>query len=162
MRPGWLEIFSAAYSRTFRVIKTVLKSGFPWYDEESSLLQFIVSLSVAAKNCEVMTDVGYRLTEQEEASLDGNANNGKIRVKNDKKLQRGSLVCNAPVLVFLIVLLVLTCLALAIILAIEKMHQTETYARIMQDNSTSSKTNGNKTPMLPCSSAPCILAASSK
>lgn len=107
-----------------------------------------------------MTDVGYRLTKQEETSLEGNANNGKIRVKNDNKLHRGPLVSNATVLVFFIVLLVLTCLALAISLALEKIHQSKTCARIMKDNSTSSKTSDNKTPMMTCSSGPCILAAS--
>ena len=98
-----------------------------------------------------MNDSRYRLAKQEEMHLDGNANNAEVRIMGGKRSKRQLLTRNTSVLVFLIVLLALTCIALVAFLAIEKMENTRTC----------SNSSGNAA-QLSCTSAQCISAASSK
>lgn len=105
-----------------------------------------------------MTDSRYRLTKQEEIHLDGNANNAEVQImRSDKQLQRRKR-CNTSVLVFVIILLALTCIALVALLAIEKMHKNDVTRSSAYE--TYPNTSGNAT--LPCASVQCVLASSSK
>jgi len=92
-----------------------------------------------------MTDSRYRLTKQEETHLD--VNNAEVQIMPSVKPMRKK-NCNTSVLAFLIVVLVLACIALIALLAIEKMRK----------NDPDTSENGT----LPCTSAQCVLASSSK
>lgn len=107
-----------------------------------------------------MSDSRYRLAKQEEMNLDGNANKAEVRIMRGKRSQR-QLGCNTSLLVFLIILLALSCIALVALLAIEKMRSNDTTANLVYDNSTSSNTSGNAMQP-PCTTTQCVLAASSK
>lgn len=94
-----------------------------------------------------MADSRYRLTKQEETHLDGTVNNAEVQIMpSAKRIQKKN--CNTSVLAFLIILLALACIALIALLAIEKMHR----------NDPNTSENGT----LPCTSAQCVLASSSK
>ena len=94
-----------------------------------------------------MTDSRYRLTKQEETHLDGTVNNTEVQIMpSGKRVRKKN--CNTSVLAFLIVILVLACIALIALLAIEKMRK----------NDPDTSENGT----LPCTSAQCVLASSSK
>ena len=93
-----------------------------------------------------MTDSRYRLTKQEEMHLDGTVDNAEVQIMpSAKRMQKKN--CNTSVLAFLIILLVLACIALIALLAIE-----------MRKNDPNTSENGT----LPCTSAQCVLASSSK
>lgn len=95
-----------------------------------------------------MTDSRFRLTKQEETHLDGTTvNNAEVQITPSGKRMRKK-NCNTAVLAFLIVILVLACIVLIALLAIEKMRK----------NNSDSSENGT----LPCTSAQCVLASSSK
>ena len=95
-----------------------------------------------------MTDSRYRLTKQEETHLDGsNVNNAEVHVMSSGKRMRKK-NCNTSVLAFLTVILLLACVVLIALLTIEKMRK----------NNSDMTENGT----LPCTSAQCVLASSSK
>jgi len=95
-----------------------------------------------------MTDSGYRLTKQEETHLDGTTvNNAEVQIMPTGKRMRKKNY-KTSVLAFLVVILVLACIALIALLAMEKMRKN------------SSNTSEKET--LPCTSAQCVLASSSK
>ena len=110
---------------------------------------------------EAMTDSRYRLAKQDEMHLDGNANNSEVRIIRQGNRSKRKLSCNPSVLVFVIVLLALTCIALVAFLAIEKMRNNKTSPSLVQVCLTTTNTSGNAT-QLRCTSAQCVLAASSK
>ena len=95
-----------------------------------------------------MTDSRYRLTKQEETHLDGiTVNNAEVQMMpSGKRMRKNNR--NTSVLAFLIVILVLACVALIALLTIEKMRK----------NNSDTTENGT----LPCTSAQCVLASSSK
>lgn len=83
--------------------------------------------------------------------LDGTVNNTEAQImRNSKKLQRKP--CNSSVLGFVIILLVLASIALVALLVIEKMRK----------NNATRISNRGENETLPCSSAQCVLASSSK
>lgn len=107
-----------------------------------------------------MIDSRFRLTKKEEMHLDGNANSADVQIiHSGKRVQRKS--CNTSVLVFVTILLTVACIALVVLLAIEKLHKKDTtrgsFCRTFLNTS---KTSGNAT--LPCTSVQCVLASSSK
>lgn len=103
-----------------------------------------------------MTDPRYRLAKQEELHLDVNANNAEVRFMRGKQTQ---VCCNTSVLVFLIILLALTCIALVAFLAIEKTRNSAATSPSLVHLNTSADVKRRR---LPCTSAQCVLAASSK
>jgi len=95
-----------------------------------------------------MTDSGYRLTKQEETHLHGTTvNNAEVQIMPSGKRMRKKNY-NTSVLAFLVVILVLACIALIAVLAIEKMRKKNS--------------NTSENGPLPCTSAQCVLASSSK
>lgn len=95
-----------------------------------------------------MTDSRYRLTKQEETHLDrSTVNNAEVQIMlSGKRMRKKN--CITSVLASLVVILFLACVVLMALLTIEKMRK----------NNLDTTENGT----LPCISAQCVLASSSK
>ena len=106
-----------------------------------------------------MADSRYRLAKHDEIHLHGNANNGEVRIMRGSD-QQSRRHCNTSVLAFLIVFLVLTCIALIAFLAIEKMRNYNRLNPSLVQNCSSHIGENGKQQRGFCTTSQCILAAS--
>ena len=106
-----------------------------------------------------MADSRYRLAKQDEIHLHGDTNNGEVRIMRGSD-QQSRRHCNTSVLAFLIVLLVLTCIALIAFLAIEKMRNYNRLNPSLVQNCSSHIGENGKQQRGFCTTSQCILAAS--